>query len=705
MDFGLRNLHSIVRRQECDLIPRPNHLLHGHHALVRKMHRSSELFGHHSCVNRLAFDEDGTLLLSGSDDCSLRIWSVQDDTHVTPKAILTPGHVDNIFGVAFMPATENAYVVSAGLDQQVRWTNVETSKNTAWFCHNGAVKTVSPLDRNVFVSASKDGTARLFDVRIPPGAHSSGSFVVVNIPFTDPFSYGISSAIPSPTFSNHILISSGDAYLRVFDLRFSSDNRLTQTADAYSKLQPSCIESYCPSHLHDMAPEKCAPQEVFYRAYVTFATFSSDANQIVASYFMDAVHVFDRHNNSQSVACYPPFRNRAATRRFISWCLQNAGHEFQKGDVKNTIVMANRVLELEPENLLALTFKAESLLQRKHNSDFRVAYETLQQTINIVKRNPQSVAVLYGLHIPLSPKYISLTEASWQRKSEIWIMIFEFRQIITMLRMIPFQQDSRATPSVRNLLLTKRRFEHLRELCNDLIKKRRKFLAKQRPVDQSNPVAISTNCSTLIRDIRREALSFEDDDSQTYSTKLAIGRRQVLSGVVDKFAKGLDKKRFWLTEKIAGLPPHNGDTLGKYRLSSQEFWRLIVGEGDARNALAWEIRAMEATEKRILERFDSEVLWGIRPTKQPPCKRYHGHKSEHTDIKEARFFGSDNQVVLSGSDDCFVYMWSASTSELLNRVYADEQIVNCVLPHPYRSMIVASGIDSTIKVLTPNGAV
>lgn len=271
------------------MIPHPSQFLHGHHALTRRMACTSELAGHHGCVNRLAFDEEGKLLLSGSDDCSLRIWSVEHDNLVVPKGVITPGHVDNIFGVAFMPNTGNSYVASAGLDQQVHLTNVETSKSLRWCCHTDSVKTVAPLDANLFITGSKDGTSRLFDTRIQNPSESST--VVVTVPCTNLYSYGINSAIPSPTFSNHILISSGDAFLRVFDLRFSACNRLNSSRMKQLKSQASCIESYCPSHLHDLSPERCSSRGSTQPAYVTFATFSPDANQIVASYYMDAVLV------------------------------------------------------------------------------------------------------------------------------------------------------------------------------------------------------------------------------------------------------------------------------------------------------------------------------------------------------------------------------------------------------------------------------
>lgn len=695
------------------MITHPAQFLHGHHALARRMACTSELTGHHGCVNRLAFDDEGKLLLSGSDDCSLRIWSVEHDNLVVPKGVITPGHVDNIFGVAFMPNTGNSYVASAGLDQQVHLTNVETSKSLRWFCHTDSVKTVAPLDANVFITASKDGTSRLFDARIPPTSQnpSESSIIVVSVPYTNPYSNGINSAIPSPTFPNHILISSGEAFLRVFDLRFNACNRLNSPRMKQLKSHASCIESYCPSHLHDLSPERCSSRGNIQPAYVTFATFSPDANQIVASYYMDAVHVFDRRIQSPTASCLSGFRTNSEKKRVIWHFIQEASNAIVNGCVKVTIALANRVLNLEPNNILALLYKAESLLRRKNCSDFRVACECLQQIIAIVKEDPRSITALWGSDGPHLPQCFPVSLVSWQLKAEVWLMIFEFRQIVAMYRMIPHRLESPGWRPGITGLVTRRRFEYLRELCRELMERRSKFFRKIHPTNgqtssNSVPPGYMNDSTALRAEICKAATGTEKEVAHLYKSRASQQRKQVLDVLADMFATRLNELFFEFSDTVADLPPHDGCLHGTLRMSStKEVWRRIMDGEEVPERFARELKALEAAEKRLLEKFDSEVLWGVRSSDDIPCRRFHGHKSEQTDIKEARFFGSDNQVVLSGSDDGFVYIWSATTSEVLTRVMADEQIVNCVLPHPYRSMIIASGIDSTIKVLTPEGSI
>jgi WD40 repeat protein len=67
------------------------------------------------CVNRLAWSSDGTQLVSGSDDRSMRVWRYTGDGAQEPLVVDTL-HQGNIFGVAFLPATDNRELVSGAMD-------------------------------------------------------------------------------------------------------------------------------------------------------------------------------------------------------------------------------------------------------------------------------------------------------------------------------------------------------------------------------------------------------------------------------------------------------------------------------------------------------------------------------------------------------------------------------------------------------------
>lgn len=82
-----------------------------------------------------------------------------------------------------------------------------------------------------------------------------------------------------------------------------------------------------------------------------------------------------------------------------------------------------------------------------------------------------------------------------------------------------------------------------------------------------------------------------------------------------------------------------------------------------------------------------------------PSFRYAGHSNIKTGIKEARDWGA---VVLAGSDDGRLYVYSSQTGELLRTVAADDDIVNAIAPHPLGEPVVAvSGIANSIRVFEP----
>lgn len=95
----------------------------------------------------------------------------------------------------------------------------------------------------------------------------------------------------------------------------------------------------------------------------------------------------------------------------------------------------------------------------------------------------------------------------------------------------------------------------------------------------------------------------------------------------------------------------------------------------------------------------SSKFWGFSETSSYRA-RYTGHCNVKTDIKEATFFGAADQCIVSGSDDGCVYVWSASTGQMLNRLQGDQGTVNCVRQSP-TGILVSSGLDSDIKVWSP----
>jgi nuclear receptor interaction protein len=85
----------------------------------------------------------------------------------------------------------------------------------------------------------------------------------------------------------------------------------------------------------------------------------------------------------------------------------------------------------------------------------------------------------------------------------------------------------------------------------------------------------------------------------------------------------------------------------------------------------------------------------------PHMRAYTGHCNVRT-VKDVNFFGLQDEYVVSGSDSGHVFIWDRKTSQLLNILEGDGEVVNVVQGHPYEPTMAVSGIDHTIKIFSPD---
>ncbi|MCJ1402476.1 hypothetical protein MMC11_005696 [Xylographa trunciseda] len=88
-----------------------------------------------------------------------------------------------------------------------------------------------------------------------------------------------------------------------------------------------------------------------------------------------------------------------------------------------------------------------------------------------------------------------------------------------------------------------------------------------------------------------------------------------------------------------------------------------------------------------------------------PCashtRTYRGHCNVKT-VKDVNFFGLQDEYVMSGSDSGHLFIWDKKTSQLVNILEGDGEVVNVMQGHPYEPLIAVSGIDHTIKIFSPD---
>lgn len=118
-----------------------------------------KLVGHRGAVRSLRFSNDSNRLLSGSEDRTALIWSVES----AAKPIeLKGGHTGVLYSASFDPTGQ--WVVTSGADGTIGFWSAETGHQLAslrW--HGEAVNSVefSPDGGRSILSASDDGTVRL----------------------------------------------------------------------------------------------------------------------------------------------------------------------------------------------------------------------------------------------------------------------------------------------------------------------------------------------------------------------------------------------------------------------------------------------------------------------------------------------------------------------------------------------------------------
>ena len=118
------------------------------------------LTGHTESVTSVSFNSDGTLLVSGSSDNTVRLWDV---TTRMLKATLT-GHEGTVNSVDFCP--DDTMVASGSDDSTVGLWDIasETRKATLWHSENVNSVEFRPPDGATLASVGDDNRVRLWDI-------------------------------------------------------------------------------------------------------------------------------------------------------------------------------------------------------------------------------------------------------------------------------------------------------------------------------------------------------------------------------------------------------------------------------------------------------------------------------------------------------------------------------------------------------------
>ena len=122
-----------------------------------------DLIGHTNTANTLAFKPESSILVSGSDDDTIRIWDLTWNAWRSRPVRTLRGHRNNVKAVAWNP--DGTMIASGSKDRTVRLWNPDSGKNTATL--RGHEKTVEAVawspDGTMIASGSDDDTIRIWD--------------------------------------------------------------------------------------------------------------------------------------------------------------------------------------------------------------------------------------------------------------------------------------------------------------------------------------------------------------------------------------------------------------------------------------------------------------------------------------------------------------------------------------------------------------
>ncbi|XP_060199008.1 protein ALTERED SEED GERMINATION 2 isoform X1 [Lycium barbarum] len=692
------NITNLINKRYLDVRHDSSHGLQMHSSLVERMALERELEGHQGCVNAIAWNSKGSLLISGSDDTKMNIWSYSSCKLLHS---IETGHSANIFCTKFVPETSDDLVVSGAGDAEVRLFHLSHLKGrgrednavtpSALFqCHTRRVKKIAVEVGNPHVvwSASEDGTVRQHDFRegasCPPAGSSRQECrnILLDLrcgakkSLADPPRqlFALKSCDISSTRPHLLIVGGSDAFARLYDRRM-----LPPLSSSQKKLPPPpCVSYFCPMHLSDSGRTSL---------HLTHVAFSPNGEEVLLSYSGEHVYLMDvnpAHGSSMS---------------------------YNSGDVSNLINFAPLPNGIDLQSSVSGIFLNGSSSKRIPATKLEKCKKLIQMAVKSLKEDSN---FYYGIE--------ACNEVLDGCRDDIGPLL-TFECLCT-----------------RASILLKRKWKNDAHMAiRDCHRARKLNSSSFRPL-----LLIADALSQLGK--HKEALEFAigaqslaPSDSEV-ALKVESIKEHIAAAEADKInkANGGESRSDPRAGRVLSLSDilYRSDTNSDASPDGPRSERDDSDDDDELE-LAFEtsISGDEGRDVdpnvlhgslnlRIHRRGDStgETGWANgscgSPTSsqkekaayQPEAaidmkRRYVGHCNVGTDIKQASFLGERGEYIASGSDDGRWFIWEKRTGRLIKMLHGDEAVVNCVQCHPYDCIVATSGIDSTIKIWTPTASV
>uniref|UniRef100_A0A7N0UWD7 Uncharacterized protein n=1 Tax=Kalanchoe fedtschenkoi TaxID=63787 RepID=A0A7N0UWD7_KALFE len=187
--------------------------------LVLRLEMYMKLDGHRGCVNTISFNGDGGVLVSGSDDKTVKIWDWESG-HMNLS--FHSGHASNVFQAKFMPFSDDRSIVTCAADGQVRHARVLERGEVETILlsrHEGRTHAlaIEPGSPNIFYTCGDDGLVQHFDLRAAAArqlftCHGRDATSYVSV-------IHLNAIAIDPRNHNLVAVAGSDEYARVYDIR------------------------------------------------------------------------------------------------------------------------------------------------------------------------------------------------------------------------------------------------------------------------------------------------------------------------------------------------------------------------------------------------------------------------------------------------------------------------------------------------------
>ncbi|KQK23224.1 hypothetical protein BRADI_1g72086v3 [Brachypodium distachyon] len=660
-----------------------------HSSLVQRLGLEKEMEGHVGCVNAISWNSNGSLLISGSDDTRINIWSYANREMLHD---IDTGHSANVFCTKFVPETSDDVVVSGAADAEVRVFNLsrlsgrrsrEISMEPAavYQCHSRRVKklAVEVGNPNVVWSASEDGTLRQHDFRECTScprvglANQECRNVLLDLrcgakksladPPKQPLAFkscDISSVRP-----HQLLVGGSDAFARLYDRRMLPPLSSCQTR----RKPPPCIKMFCPLHLADNRKSNL---------HLTHVAFSPNGKEVLLSYSGEHVYLFDVDpDNMSSVRytpddvhnqlCLPPFHKEPAIQCSKQNKLRpnNASRNLSRVDMLKKLMQA-MIKSLETGTNLMHGIEACCQILEVMDSDIDD------------KMRHDCLCTRAGLYLKRRWKndvYMAIRDCNGARNIDFTSFQAHLYMAEALLQLGRLKEACEYTDAANSLVppysVSAKQVENIKErLAAAEHEKSRK--------DQQG------NTNVDARHGRLRSLSdllFRSDVSGSSSQE---GRED---------SDNDDEMELDFDTSVSGDESRDSDPGAVRGSLSLRFHR----RDDQTNEQSVDNGLVESSQSASNGDSAHELEVAI-DMKQ----RYVAHCNVGTDIKQASFLGEQGDFIASGSDDGKWFIWEKKTGRLIKMLAGDGAVVNCIQSHPYDCAVATSGIDNTIKLWTPD---